>query len=269
MPFNLTIKFSGLCLLVRRKDELLALFPNARHESDIEHDHRVVLGSKAEYQISDKTPVNGHIEHLLGKQDIHLDWLKPTFPMDFSPKIDRFDVVDLKGCGTVDTTKQWVMIRLKHGAACIGCDHRRGAKWRFRNASLHMATWLHWEVKGLKNKLENGTDEGLDFTIVDESGRESRLILRPQNNQLKFYVYNTLADERPSNPMEPEEVLEPGQEAPHFHHYFDLLAGGGTCKDLPKFVCEGSDCSEKSLRFATYVGRRYSCILASMDETTP
>lgn len=266
MAFDLYITFSGLCLLARRKEEMLVLLPR----TDGCHKHWAVLGSDVRYQ-PDRTgeAVNGFVEHRLAEQQILLD-LDTEHALD--NHLHGFDIAEIpRTAGLLRPDLSYLQFVLVDGAPCpLGlCNQEKGAKWEYRGKRQNLATELHWRIRDVTSDADGA--EGLSVRVATTDSRKYDVVLRPVNRQIRMYLFHTIADELPSNNPPAPNLLEPDSEAPHFCHYYDLFMGGAEC-DPPRFAPERvkSNRREKgeALFRHAHIGRRYSCVAATFNDTS-
>lgn len=286
MTFAIHLEIAGLCLLVRRPQELLVLLPKTHDADDGIHRHLPVIGSDKVYQ-PDRTETQGwesgdYVHHPLDAQEIHFA-TDPELPR-LSTDLTAFDICDISTCaaGHIDASKANARIHLPHGSPWI---KHSGAFWKPHSNTtakgVLMATRLTWRVAGLRNTA--GSKLGLSVRITPNGGTAYDAIFRPTETDrtVRMHLYHTLKDELPG-PPEPtaEEFLE-NQPAPHFSHYFDVLGSGHSCKP-PLFSHVGTQnlltgsglslgggvkfLSESVVRSSAASGRRYSCVMATTSE---
>ncbi|HEY0019451.1 MAG TPA: hypothetical protein VGC13_24330 [Longimicrobium sp.] len=270
MAFDLYITFSGLCMLVRRPDELLVLLP---HTHDGDHKHVAVFGSHRRYQpeAAGGTPF---VEHELGRGVVSLDDLDADSKL--RTNLQGFEIADITGCVSPvqNPGAIFAQIVVNQGAPCPRevCEQHHGAYWNFRDPENHgsvkrqrLATALHWRIRDVREEVDGR--EGLMVRVTPSSGQPYDVTLRPSGGQLRMYVFHTLPDEKPSSGPPHPRPIKNGEKAPHFEHYFELFDGKPSEECLPEFAGDTEEArdGEKFMQF-NFVGRRYSCVMATIDD---
>lgn len=270
MKFDLYVTFSGLCLLVRRprSKELLVLMP----ETSGMHEHVAVLGSHKKHQPQVSVPPRvTMVEHRLGKGEVGLDHVRT--PDDLETSLAGRHVKDLTPCAGKRTkpASALVSIRVAAGAVSRNSDPGDMAEWSTDEGDgPRLATSITWKFSSVENTIGDGRP-GLSVQIPDAAtGRPKTVELLAVEVddafELKMYLHNVLPDELPSVPGNPPaRPIEPGQDAPHFKHYFDLFDGAVGCKP-PKFKKHARKNLGRLIEERSFDGRRYTCIIASVEE---
>lgn len=282
MAFDLYITFSGLCMLVRRKDELHVLLPRT-HDA---HKHIAVIGSHRKYQpeVGGSSPF---VEYELGAGPISLEDLETD--QGFSARLDAFEIADMGGCvgDRRNPNAVYAQLVLNQGSPCplAVCENHGGAVWKFKGEDRRLSTSLHWRIRDVQEDMDGR--EGLSVRVITAAGPSIDVKLRPVQGQIRMYLFHTLPDERPSSGPPQPKPIQAGTPAPHFGHYFDLFAPlaqlPARChpvftSDREEFVAEldagsasvqpGSPAARRRrLVQENFVGRRYSCVLATVAES--
>ncbi len=275
MSFDLHLEMAGMCLLVRKTNELLVLLPPTGAPGS-DHHHVPVLGSEAVYQPNRDTTrgrvVGNHVYHDLGDGDIDLD----TQPKQASlkPDLSRFDPANLTDCakGKVLPEKAFFRMHLKHGEPCTTCIAPKGARWRPRPEAppVHMGTMVNWLIPGLENmvKDEQGIERpGLRVRVTPPPGEQPYdVVFRPDaKGKLALFLYHTLSDELPGSPKPMNTIPPVDTPAPHFCHYFSVIDADPDCMKPTFFDADVETTLAPPLAF-DFFGRRYSCIITVTDE---
>lgn len=265
MAFDLFITISGLCLLVRKEEELLVLLPAT--SDDPKHKHHAVLGSHARYQPEEATAASVFVEHHLARQTISFD----DFDTDhaFRADLEKLGIAKIpkKDVGTLTPAKSYLQFMLADGGPCPEnlCAHEKGGRWLYKNVEQTLATALHWRIRDVNSDVDGR--EGLAIKVLSTMGERYTVKMRPVNRQIRMYLFHTPADELPSqNPPVPQH-LPSGTPAPHFCHYFELFSSG-EC-DAPTLEPDVVSTSKGNVakRYQhDHIGRRYSCLLATYDD---